>query len=391
MSLHPIAGAAVLLAGSLAFTGCAGPNVRQDAARIAASPLPRELEKVSHPVYRVEPPDILLIEAVNSVRPPGAPLRPGDVLQISLGNPEPLSPIDPQANSVEAQYQAEMEARFKLVNGPYLIQPDGSVNLGPIYGMVVVAGLTVPQAQEAVTEHLTRYTVDEHGNPVGLKDPLVSVELPNIAGLQQVAGEHLVRPDGTISLGIYGGVYVAGMTLAEVKCAVETHLASYLQNPEVSVDVAAYNSKVVYVITDGGGYGEQVARLPVTGNETVLDAISQIEGLSDVSSKRIWVSRPAPSGAQCAQVLDVHWDEITREGMTATNYQLLPGDRIYIAADRLIATDNFLAKALAPLERLMGATLLGTSTAQRIKFFNRFGGSGSGSGSGTTIVAPTTF
>ena len=32
--------------------------------------------------------------------------------------------------------------------------------------------------------------------------------------------------------------------------------------------------------------------------------------------------------------------------------------------------DNFLAKLLSPIERVLGTTLLATTTAQRIKFFN---------------------
>ncbi len=49
----------------------------------------------------------------------------------------------------------------------------------------------------------------------------------------------------------------------------------YLENPEVSVSVFSYNSKVYYVITQGAGMGDGVFRFPVTGNETVLDAVSQ--------------------------------------------------------------------------------------------------------------------
>lgn len=361
---------------AVASAGCASTSATDAAARLVAAPVPRELEKVSLPIYRVEPPDILLIETVNNIRPEGATLRPGETLEVLLGNPEALEPVSPETNPIEAQYQTELEVRFKHVNGPYLIQPDGTINLGPIYGSVKVAGLTPEQAEEAIAYHFTAYTVDDAGNPVGLKDPLVSVTLPNIAGLQQVTGEHLVRPDGSISLGVYGAVYVAGMTLEEIKYAVESHLMAYLQSPEVSVDVLSYNSKVVYVVTDGGGYGERVVRLPVTGNETVLDAISQIQGLSEVSSKKIWVARPAPSGAECAQVLDVHWQEITREGITTTNYQLLPGDRIFIEADHLMATNNFLAKLFAPVERVFGLTLLGLGVSRNIEFYDRQGGAG---------------
>lgn len=115
----------------------------------------------------------------------------------------------------------------------------------------------------------------------------MAVSLPNVNGKQLISGEHVIRPDGTVALGIYGSVYVNGMTLDEVKAAVEDHLARYMHQPEIMVDVLAYNSKVIYVVTDGGGSGESVVRLPFTGNETVLDAMSQVDGLSEVSSKNI--------------------------------------------------------------------------------------------------------
>src|SRR5262249_41229302 len=156
-------------------------------------------------------------------------------------------------------------------------------------GSVFIEGMTLPEGKQAIFKHLT----DENG----LRDPKVAVSLPNPNGKQIVAGEHLVRPDGTVSLGIYGSVDVAGMTLDEVKQAVEDHLTKYIHDPEIQVDVLAYNSKVLYVITDGGGNGEQVTKLPFVGNETVLDALAQIGGPSEVSSKRMWVARPAPNGS----------------------------------------------------------------------------------------------
>ena len=76
-----------------------------------------------------------------------------------------------------------------------------------------------------------------------------------------------------------------------------------LEKPDVVVDVLAYNSKMIYVVMDGGGFGEQLIRLPYTGNETVLDAIAQVNGLSQVSSKRIWVARPSPGDVHRTQIL----------------------------------------------------------------------------------------
>ncbi|MER3415696.1 MAG: ABC transporter substrate-binding protein [Gemmataceae bacterium] len=215
--------------------------------------------------------------------------------------------------------------------------------------------------------------------------PMYTVEPPDILLVesltslpeQQVSGEHLVRPDGTIHLGMYGSVYVAGLTLDEVKKAVERQLSKYVKDPQVVVDVLAYNSKVYYVITDGAGYGEQVFRLPATGNETVLDAISQVGGLPAVASKkRIWIARPSPSDLGCDQILPVDWEAITQGGSTATNYQILPGDRIYVHSDHMIRFDTWVAKMVTPFERMFGFTLLGHGTIQNL----RKGGGSSGFG-----------
>lgn len=59
---------------------------------------------------------------------------------------------------------------------------------------------------------------------------------------QQIRGEHLVRPDGTVSLGMFGSVKVDGMTTAQVKNVIEHHLATYFVEPRVSVEVTTYNS-----------------------------------------------------------------------------------------------------------------------------------------------------
>src|SRR5439155_187221 len=205
-------------------------------------------------------------------------------------------------------------------------------NLGPYYGgTVAVTGLTRPQVKAVLEKHLATVVV--------LKDPRVSVSLAQSRAAQRISGPHLVRPDGTISLGTYGSVRVSGLTLADVRRAVEAQLAEHLLDPQVFVDVQNYNSKLYYVILDGGGSGQTVVRLPVTGNDTVLDAISQVSGLTAVSSKdRIWVSRPAPAGAG-HQVLPVDWRALTECADTSTNYQLMPGDRVFVASYPLVRVD----------------------------------------------------
>ena len=68
----------------------------------------------------------------------------------------------------------------------------------------------------------------------------------------------------------------------------------------------------------------------------------------------------------------------------ATHYQsgeqILPGDRIYIQADRLIATDNFIAKVTTPVSRLFGFVLLGNGTVRALQRGSGTGGTGGGGG-----------
>lgn len=348
-------------------SGCATHALDRQIEMVGYADIPRQLNKVSHPPYRVEPPDILLIEAVNNIRPANTLLKAGDTVTVRLQQNEPLDvEADREVDPIVYDFQLRREIANKFVDGDFLVGADGAIDFGPAYGKVVVEHQTLDQARETLIAHFSK----------GIVDPKITVTLPDVSGKQPITGEHLVRPDGTVQLGIYGQVYVAGLTLPQVKHAVESHLSTQMHDPEVTVDVLAYNSKKVYVVMDGGGYGEQVIALPCTGNETVVDVIGQLEGLSQVSSKKMWIARPAPSEFETSQILDVHWRAITQEGIPTTNYQMFPGDFLYVEADHLIATDNALGKLFSPLERTLGVISLGTGTAKGIKFFDQFGGGG---------------
>ena len=198
--------------------------------------------------------------------------------------------------------------------------------------------------------------------------------------VQPVSGPFNVRPDGTVFLGIWGAVRVAGLTPDQITEAIRDHI-SRQEDPtkpgsegfpkakiRVVVDVLQYNSKGFYVVFDGGGNGEQVVRFPVTGSETVLDAIANVSGLPAVASKRnIWVARRTPHMGDHQQILPVDWVGITQHGVTVTNYQIMPGDRVYVKALKLVTIDTTLARIITPIERLFGVTLLGTSTVHSFR------------------------
>ncbi len=314
------------------FVGCHGVPHRDIIVPPFEGP-PRELSKAILPEYVIEPPDILVINALNAT--PLAPykLRSLDVVNVSVAGTLPDEPID----------------------GLFRVERGGVIILGGAYGLVKVSGMTATDAQNAIQTHLRKR----------LKAPVVSLTLADTSGMQQVTGEHLVAQDGRVNMGTYGSVSVVGLTISETKKTVENHLSQFFEDPEVSIDVFAYNSKVFYVVTQGAGLGDGVYRFPITGNETVMDAIANIGGLSQVSSTKMWVARPGPENMTHCDTMPIDWQGITKFGDVTTNYHLMPGDRVYVAEDKWVAFDTKLGKIMSPFERLFGFSTLGADTVTR--------------------------
>jgi len=256
------------------------------------------------------------------------------------GSPPPLQPISvPPEGAVPRELQ-------KVTLPPYVIEPPDQILI------------------EVVLKSTTK---DDNG-----REKETVVPLPT----QAISGSFQVRIDGSVGLGFWGSLPIAGLSLEQASDAIRQHLAqnptlkeygTKPQNIVVIVDVLAYNSKRYYVITDGGGAGEQVYPFPLTGSETVLDAIGNINGLPPVASKRnIWVARRCPHPNHPWQILPVDWVGITQHAVTHTNYQIMPGDRVYVKAQRIVTIDTVLARVLSPVERIFGVTLLGANTVNQI-------------------------
>lgn len=235
---------------------------------------------------------------------------------------------------------------------------------------------------------------------------LLIVEVLEALPGRPIQGEHLVRPDGKISLGFYGEVYVAGLTTSEIKTKIVLHLRKYIndevlglirfderlnkyvdvdpsESDRVFVDVSAYNSKVYYVQGDVGSPG----RLPITGNETVLDAIQYAGGLIPTAAQQnIRLVRPAPPGACCDQVLPVNLAAIINVGDPTTNYQLMPGDRIVVYRDPIVRATVFLDRLAAPFNSVLNGMLQYSFAVRSVKFI---GESGTGTTTGTTSPGAT--
>jgi polysaccharide export outer membrane protein len=147
--------------------------------------------------------------------------------------------------------------------------------------------------------------------------------------------DQTIFPDGTIDLGVYGRPVVAGKTQEAIAAEVQQLINAKEKTKEpvrVTVRILGRNSKVYYVL----GEVNAPNAFPINGRETVLDAIITAGGLTKKASEQnIVLSRPTPPDG-CRMVYPVCYTNIVQLGDTSTNYQLHPGDRIYVPGKGLL-------------------------------------------------------
>jgi len=159
--------------------------------------------------------------------------------------------------------------------------------------------------------------------------------------------EHLVTMDGKVNLGNLGSVYVAGMTEEEARKAVEKKLSKTLKRPRVELTVKSYNSKVMYLILQGGRRGDDVIRTPLPHPLSAeMNVGALLNGATypnpiDFAAARIELARPAPGGVGAELVLPVTWDPASGQPTAETNHPLLPGDRVFVSTPSEISSENY--------------------------------------------------
>jgi polysaccharide export outer membrane protein len=134
----------------------------------------------------------------------------------------------------------------------------------------------------------------------------------------------VVRPDGRITVPLIKEVEVAGLTPRQAEKLITDGLSTFIRDANVTVVVSAINSKKVYVV----GAVRKEGALPYTYGITVMQALSEVGGLTDYAKrKRIYVLR-TELGRDYR--LDFNYDEVVRGERMQQNIVLLPGDTVVI-------------------------------------------------------------
>ena len=161
----------------------------------------------------------------------------------------------------------------------------------------------------------------------------------------EFSGQYTVNSEGKIEYKFVGDIVVTGLTKAELKERLTGIVSEYLIEPEIDVSIAAYLSKVFYVVGEVGRPGKFYMR----GNTvTVREALVQSGLPMDTAAmKKSRLITPDNSGENNFVKVDVH--KLLYEGDLTLNLQMQPGDVLYVPA-------TFMAKVIRVISPVTDAT-----------------------------------
>jgi polysaccharide export outer membrane protein len=161
-----------------------------------------------------------------------------------------------------------------------------------------------------------------------------------------LSGPYNVDSDSTITFPLVGRVEVKGMTVREVEAKLTKLLTGdYLRRPQVSVEIAQFRSRSIFVL----GEVRTPGKYSIEGQVTLLEVIANAGSLTPTAGNEIIVQRykdgnpvvltPAlPGDERAAEVMRVSMDAL-REGKGDANLLLQDGDTLFIpSAEKFYVT-----------------------------------------------------
>jgi len=156
--------------------------------------------------------------------------------------------------------------------------------------------------------------------------------------------QFLVEPDGVINIDGIARIDVAGKTVDEVAKLITDKFPKHFGVPRVKVEVAIFNSKVVFVIEERPS-GDIVARIHCTKTTNVLDALASLAKKVDIEDE-VHIMWPVGHTGRPNKRLEVDLEAILS---LTTNYALLPGDRIFVVFNKKTDSEHGSSKSISEL------------------------------------------
>ena len=221
------------------------------------------------------------------------------------------------------------EATIRLP-GDQVVKPDGTISLGE-FGSYLANGKTVDQMkleiQSKIDQQIRSEMEIEFAKQAARQsaDETRQTEPLELPPLEDSGDEETAEQSDAKDLAAKKADRILERQ-KEARRLFEDRLDEQLNQNRVSVRVTNWESKKIYVLGEVNSPGS----FPYIGNETVLDAIIEAGGIGSSANRHgIIVSRPSRC-SDCRTVITVCYDQIVQLGDSSTNYQLMPGDRVFV-------------------------------------------------------------
>ncbi len=182
------------------------------------------------------------------------------------------------------------------------------------------------------------------GSPYTLgKTDVVEITVRN---QPEFSGGYEIGPDGMIQYSFVGDIQAEGLTKNELRDVVVSSLERYVKTPEVSVTIAEYRSKNVYILGEVAHPG----RYPLRGDSIALSEAIYEAGLPYYSAalRRVYVIKPDETSPEYRKI-DLF--KILYKGYTKNDIDLVPGDIVVIPSTVPTEINRALSNFLAPIGR----------------------------------------
>ncbi len=150
-----------------------------------------------------------------------------------------------------------------------------------------------------------------------------------------LSGKFKVEADGAFTFPLVGRVPAAGQTLHTIEAELTKRLSDgYLKNPQVTVAVETYQSQRIFILGEVRAPGSYT----LSGDMTLIEALSRAGSTTPAASDQILIVRPAPGKATGPTLPDLASDSTVlkinirdlQEGDLTKNAALRDGDTIVV-------------------------------------------------------------
>lgn len=240
--------------------------------------------------------------------------------------------------------------------------PTQNFNLPQTANNIEVAPTVSAEQAEVPSDELLNIADDSIINFIDLSnytlgaDDVIQVD---VIRHPEFSGIFPVNQEGKIQYKFAGDIVVTGLNKKELEEKIKNTISTYIINPNVSVTILDYKSKVIYVLGEVGAPGKYFMRaesMPV--REAVV-----LAGLPTLSAamRRCRLITPDKTGKAKVKSVDLY--SLLYGGDLTKNVDMHAGDVLYVPATVMAKVMRVISPVTAPLATA-GAAATGTTSTK---------------------------